>query len=295
MSVHDITAGLRDFAEWATDPRPRIGWGLPFFDSRTNGGLARSEICMVQAFSSVGKTSLGLNIIRNNADVPAMIFSLEMSWRMVVSRLTAMETGKSTTQLEGEVRAAGGLTPEFQRVVDKYSKLVCDDTPEITLKEASASFERATEMLGERPRLVLFDYLELIGGGGMMEQSQAVDKASRKVRNWCRKHDCAVVLLHQVGKGEGGDQPLDLGSGRYGGFAPMDYVVGAYAPRLRKGITQQEFDACKEEVYLQLLKSRAGDANPAGVRHRLDSRTLTLTPWTEVPLTPFFAQQGRLA
>lgn len=289
--VRDITAGLTELRDWATDPRPRVGWGLPFFDARTNGGIARSEICMVQAFSYVGKTALLNNIIHNNAGVATLFFSLEMSWRNIVLRQAAIELGTTTVELEHRIREAAALPPEMQRVADKHRQLVCDDTPSISLKDALVSFERAADLLGEPPRLVAFDYLELIGGGGLMEAAQAVDKLSRKVRDFARTTDSSVIVLHQVGKGEGGDQPGGLDSGRYGGFAPMDYVVHAYAPKLERGIDQRRYDQVKEEVYLQLLKNRTGPAHPVGVRHRLDSRTLRLTPWSEVPLHPLYQQE----
>ena len=51
---------------------------------------------MVLAYSSVGKTSIGLNMIARNKRVPTVMFSIEMSWRMVTSRLTAIETGVPT-------------------------------------------------------------------------------------------------------------------------------------------------------------------------------------------------------
>lgn len=289
--VKDVAAGFKDYVDWATDPRPRIGWGLPFFDARTGGGLARSEICMVMAFSSVGKTTLGLNVIRNNPDVPALFFSLEMNWRMVVARLAAMEKPTTTRQLEWEIKQ-GHKPSILQEVADKYRLLVCDDTPAISLKQASASFEEATRHLRQPPRLVVFDYLELIGGPGMMAKAEAVDKASQKLRDWSREHDCSTIVLHQVGKGDGGADPLDLSSGRYGGHAPMDYVVGAYAPRLKRGITEAEFEACKDEIYLQLLKNRAGDANPVGVKHRLDSQTMRLTEWGRTPIFPVGHQES---
>ena len=283
--VKDVASGFSDYVSWATDPRPRIGWGLPFFDSPTGGGLARSEICMVMAFSSVGKTTLGLNIIRNNPEVPALFFSLEMNWRMVVARLAAIEAPTTTRSLELQTQA--GEKPEvFQETADRFRFLACDDTPAITLKQASASFEEAARVIGETPRLVVFDYLELIGGSGMLGKAEAVDKASQKLRDWTREHDCSTVVLHQVGKGDGGDKPLDLGSGRYGGYAPMDYVVGAYAPRLANGITEGDFEACKDEIYLQLLKNRAGGAHPVGVKHRLDTQTMRLTEWGRQSIWP---------
>lgn len=285
MTVQTLAQGFDSYRQWATDPVPRIGFGMDWFDRPTGGGLARSEVAMIMAFSSVGKTTIALNIIRNNPHIPTLFFSLEMNWRMVAARLAAMELPSTTKTLEHRLKN-GDPVPELTMVQDKYRGFVCDDTPAITLKQASESFDDATREIGTAPRLVIFDYLELIGGGGLMGKSEQVDKASQKARDWARAHDCSVILLHQVGKGEGGHEPLDLGSGRYGGFAPMDYVCGAYAPRLEKGITDQRFQQVREEIWFQLLKNRSGGADPAGKKYRLDADTMRISKWDSLPSYP---------
>lgn len=292
--VRTLAEGFQDYFGWATDPVPRIGFGLPFFDGRTNGGIARSEICMMLAFSSVGKTTLGLNVIRNNPTIPVLFFSLEMNWRMVAARLAAMELPTTTAAIEQQYRQLMSHPSWVQQVVDKYPHLVCDDTPAISLRDAKESYYRATERLGMEPRLVIWDYMELIGGSGLMSKSEQVDKAAEKLRNWTREMDCASLVLHQVGKGDagGGSEPLALDSGRYGGHAPMDFVIGAYAPRLERGLSETQVLACQDEIYLQLLKNRAGSASYAGKKHRLDSSTLRLSEWNDLQFPQFGPPQG---
>lgn len=284
MTVQTLAQGFQSYREWATDPIPRIGFGMDWFDGPTGGGIARSEIAMFMAFSSVGKTTVALNVIRNNPHIPTLFFSLEMNWRMVAARLAAMELPTTTRNLEDRMKG-GDVVPELIKVQDKYRGFVCDDQPAISLKQASESFHDATRELGTAPRLVIFDYLELISGGGLMGKSEQVDKASQKARDWAREHDCSVLILHQVGKGDGGHEPLDLASGRYGGFAPMDYVLGAYAPRLEKGITQQRWEQVREEIWFQLLKSRSGQSDPTGKKYRLDASTMRISKWDSI--TPY--------
>ena len=285
MTVQTLSQGFESYRAWATDPVPRIGFGMDWFDGPTGGGLARSEIAMFMAFSSVGKTTVALNIIRNNPTIPTLFFSLEMNWRMVAARLAAMELPSTTKDLEWRLRH-GEPVHELQTVTDKFRSFVCDDTPAISLKLADGAFEDATREMGTQPRLVIWDYLELISGGGLMSKAEQVDKAAQKLRDWNRSHDCASIVLHQVGKGPGGFEALDLGDGRYGGFAPMDYVTSAYAPRLEKGITQARFDQVKEEIWFQLLKSRSGGSEPVGRKYRLDPRTMRISPWDRAVVPP---------
>jgi hypothetical protein len=290
--IKDVREGVADYRTWACDPQPRIPYGIPFVDQATNGGMARSEISQIMAFSSVGKTTIALNIIRNNPSVPVLFNSLEMSWRMVVVRIAAMEYGVSTRYLEEELKA-GRVPVQLIDVADRFPHLICDDTPALSYKAANDSFKRAADRIGLPPRIVIWDYLELIGGAGMLGKAEQVDRTAQQGRDWTREHDTHSIFVHQVGKGDsGGDVPLSMDSGRYGGFQPFDCILGAYAPRLERGMSQTAFDAVRDELYIQLLKNRAGQSQPVGVKHRLDHQTLRLDPWSRPQ--PRYTTQGVL-
>jgi len=256
---------------------------MDWFDKPTGGGLARSEICMLQAFSSVGKTTVALNVIRNNPHIPTLFFSLEMNWRMVAARLAAMEMVTSTQDLEKRFHQ-GEDVPELGRVANRFKGLTCDDTPGIKLRQASESFERAAERMGTPPRLVVFDYLELIGGGGLAGKSEQVDKAAATLRDWTRKHDCSTIVLHQVSQGSGGHRPMSMHEGRYSGYQPMDFVAGVYAPRLDPELDRAGFEEVRTDIYFQLLKSRSGAPDPIGKRYTLDPRCMRITPYSMMPV-----------
>jgi len=288
MTVQSVSDGIESFRAWATDPTPRIGFGLPFFDDATRGGLAKAECCMVMAYSSVGKTWIALNVIANNPHMPTLFLSLEMSWRQVVSRLTAITTGLPTWELENELKH--GRSPgQLFDTISKFPLLLGNDRSELSIKEISAAIDDGGRKLQTPIRLVVIDFLELIGGAGMLGKSEQVDKAAQKVRALAKDHDCSVIVLHQVkmSDGSGGSEPLGLDSGKYGGFQPMDAVIGAYAPRLDRKLAQIERGRVQGDLYLQLIKSRNGKAHPEGVRHTLDPNTGRITPWgITAPLMP---------
>lgn len=280
MTLRDVRSGLADYQAWATDPTPRIPLGLDFFDKRTNGGLAKAECAMVLAYSSVGKTSLALNMIARNPRTPTVFFSLEMSWRMVVARLAAITSGIPTWELE-QLLKQGTLPQPIVDVGIQYPFLLGNDQSEMAIKDMKANVIEASQKLGTPIRLVVIDYLELIGGAGMLGKAEQVDKAAQKIRSLAKDCDTSVVVLHQVAKtdGSGGHEPLSLDSGKFGGHHPMDYVVGAYAPRLKRDLSEQQQRDIEAELMLQLLKNRSGKAHPSGVRHHLDPVTGALNEW----------------
>lgn len=280
MTLHNIQQGVDSFCRWAADDRPRIGLGIPFIDDNMRGGLAKSECMMVMAVSSVGKTWVALNAIANNPDVPTLFCSLEMSWRQVAARLTAIRTGVPTWDLETEIKA-GRKPGAFYDIIREYPLLLCDDRSDQSVKDISAAVRQGSDMLGQQIRLVIIDYLELVSGPGLIGKSEQVDRASQKMRTIAKDNDCSVVVLHQVGKTDGasGAEPLSLESGRYGGHAPMDAVAAAYCPRLKRDLSKQERDEVRSDIYLQLLKNRNGQAHPEGVRHTLSPYTGKISPY----------------
>jgi replicative DNA helicase len=295
-NVRTLADGYTQLHRMANDPTPRVPLGVPYLDARLNGGLSKGQCCMVMAFSHVGKTSLALNAIYQNVAVPILFFSIEMQFDQVASKLTAMATQRSTSQIESDFR--GNIIPEYvQSMVDRHHLMLCDDAPDLNLKAADQSFEDASEALAKRgygpPRLVIFDYLELISGNGMMEKSTQVDRAAERVHVFARKHKTSVMLLHQVGKGEagGGAEPLDLGSGRYGGHQTMDVVVGMWNPSAKKDMRPEERAGIKDQRVLALLKNRVtGQTDLQGLAHRLDPVSMRLTEWSNTPQLPWQQQ-----
>lgn len=289
-----VTDGIESYTAWATDPRPRIGLGLPFFDDSTKGGLAKSECMMALAYSSVGKTWLALNAIANNPSMPTLFFSLEMSWRQVVARLTAINTGVPTWELEEQLKQ-GRRPAELVSTIAKFPLLMGDDTSEMSVKDMNTQIKKAGDRLGHSIRLVVIDYLELIGGAGLLGKAEQVDKAAQKIRALAKDNDCSVMVLHQVSKtdGSGGHEALSLDSGKFGGHHPFDAVVGMYAPRLDRKLTPEERKRQADDIYLQLLKNRNGQANPEGVRHTLNRNTGKITPYgVHAPVIPSYGHQA---
>lgn len=263
---------------WATSDHPRIGIGYPMFDDRTSGGAAQGEVILFTARSSVGKTAFAVNVIENNPDVPTVKFSLEMHGRYILNRLTAAHTGTSTATVENQLRL--GVDTLVQRTVDDFPRLAIADKPGMSFKDMHVALAEATERWDERPRLVVIDYMELIGGVVSLEAASAIQKVSRKMKDFAREEDVVLLCLHQVSRGSGaeGHMPLSVTSGNLGGETAADYVLGAYRPCLEPGIGQQEYLRRRPQYMLQFLKTRGGaEIHPAGMLHHYDPLTMRIS------------------
>ncbi|MCC7364421.1 MAG: replicative DNA helicase [Dehalococcoidia bacterium] len=170
------------------------------------GGLKRSDLVIVGARPSVGKSSFALGIARNAAIIDkahVAFFSLEMSSEQLAVRLLSAESGVDSTRLR-----LGQQTELEERRIIRASGVLSeaniwfDDTPVLTAPELRA---KARRLQGERGLdLIIIDYLQLMqgegGGGGRENRVQEISFISRTLKGLARELDVPVVALAQLSR-----------------------------------------------------------------------------------------------
>ena len=273
-----------DHRAWAATASSRLPLGFDLFDRRT-GGIAPGELMMFLARPQVGKTAWAVNVIHRTGTgknaVPTVFFSLEMDGQFIAQRLAAVTYEVATQNIELETMVHG-RSNHMDALGRDYPKLLIEDTPSMRIRDMKRELEAAAEMLDEPIRLVIIDYLELVRVVSMESGGSKIEQISTELKRLARETNTSIIVLHQVPRGEknAGDQPLSLVSGRYGGEAAADYMLSAYRPALKHGISQTEYELLKPQWYLQFLKTRSGgDIHPGGVRFHSDPETMVLREW----------------
>ncbi|MFD1954632.1 replicative DNA helicase [Paenibacillus thailandensis] len=182
--------------------------GIPsgFTDlDRMTSGFQRSDLIIVAARPSVGKTAFALNIAQNvgvRARETVAIFSLEMSAAQLVQRMICAESNVDagrmrTGQLEGDdweklTMAIGALSE---------AQIYIDDTPGITVADIRAKCRRLKKERGLG--MILIDYLQLIQGRGKPGENrqQEVSEISRTLKQIARELEVPVIALSQLSRG----------------------------------------------------------------------------------------------
>jgi len=178
--------------------------GFPDLDKMTSG-FQRSDLIIVAARPSVGKTAFALNIAQNvavRASETVAIFSLEMSAAQLVQRMICAESnvdaGRMRTGfLEGDdwekLSMAIGSLSEAQVFID--------DTPGITVADIRAKCRRLKKEKGLG--MILIDYLQLIQGRGKAGENrqQEVSEISRTLKQIARELEVPVIALSQLSRG----------------------------------------------------------------------------------------------
>ncbi|MBI3421029.1 MAG: replicative DNA helicase [Candidatus Sungbacteria bacterium] len=171
------------------------------------GGLQKSDLVVLAARPSLGKTSLALDIARHAAAVgnPVGVFSLEMSREQLMDRLIAAEAQVDGWRLRTGHLRGDGEDNDFTRIQRALATLASvplfiDDSPSPSVMELRAKARRlqAEKKLG----LVIVDYLQLIRGHGNPESRvQEVSEISRGLKAMAKELNIPVLALSQLSRG----------------------------------------------------------------------------------------------
>ena len=175
---------------------------------RKLAGLQKSDLIVIAARPSMGKTAIMLNMALNIATKgdqgAVLIFSLEMAKEQLVDRLLAAEAGVDAWRL----RTGEGLTDEdFERVSAGMGELAeapiyIDDTSGITVSELRT---KARRMHHQAPlAAIMVDYLQLMSGGArfssVANRVQEISEISRNLKILARELNVPIVALSQLNR-----------------------------------------------------------------------------------------------
>ncbi|MDR3319086.1 MAG: replicative DNA helicase, partial [Clostridiales bacterium] len=214
-SVNEILGSVMDDIEKRKDPRYRFGipTGFAGVQEITNG-LQPSDLVILAARPSVGKTALGMNIITNIAQnlerkdeegkvkrYRCAVFSLEMSKEQLVQRMLCSVGGVSMSKaLQGKLEAS-----DWTKIIAAQKKLAqCD----IYIDDSSAIkpadiMNKCTKLKREKGLdIVLIDYLQLMQGDErrIENRTQEIANITRYIKMAAKELKLPIILLSQLSR-----------------------------------------------------------------------------------------------
>ncbi len=177
--------------------------GYSDLDKMTNG-FQKSDLIIIAARPSVGKTAFALNMAQNvavRAALPVAIFSLEMSKDQLVQRMISAEGF-----IDGHRLRSGTLDeddwPKLSMAMSTLGNapIYIDDSPGITVPEMRSKLRRLKSQVGLG--FVVIDYLQLIHGrrGSSENRQQEISDISRSLKQLARELEVPVVSLAQLSR-----------------------------------------------------------------------------------------------
>jgi replicative DNA helicase len=243
---------------------------------RLTSGWQKSELIIIAARPSMGKTALALSMARNMSidhGRNVAIFSCEMSSIQLVNRLIIAET-----DIPGDKIRNGRLSEEEWKQLDtRIKKLVqapiyIDDTPAISIFELRAKCRRL--MAQHKLDIVIVDYLQLMTGpDNAGSREQEVSNISRSLKSIAKELNVPIIALSQLNRSvemRGGTKRPLLSDLRESGAIEQDADMVVFIHRQEKfGITAfEDGSSTKGIAEIILAKNRNGPVDDVRLRFR---------------------------
>jgi replicative DNA helicase len=167
------------------------------------GGFQKSDLIIIAARPSMGKTALALTLARNAAvdhDIPVGIFSLEMSTMQLIIRLLCAE-GRLNAHLvrTGKLPNEEGvkLSKNAHRLIE--APIFVDDSPAQTVLEIRAKARRLK--VEKNVGMIIVDYLQLMQGPANAEsREREISHISRSLKSLAKELNIPVIALAQLNR-----------------------------------------------------------------------------------------------
>ncbi|MEA2640136.1 MAG: replicative helicase [Chloroflexota bacterium] len=211
MHIRDVLSEYLEQIQLGSDA-PAASAAVPtgFIDlDRLLGGFQRSDLIILAARPSLGKTALALNIARNAGvkfNQTTGIFSVEMSRWQIAQRFLSTESDVDSSRVrEGRLTDA-----DLRKLVEGLETLsrapiYIDDTPGITISELRA---KARRLHADHPLdLIVVDYLQLVSGSVPENRVQAISEVTRSLKGLARELNVPVLALSQLSRAVEGRSP----------------------------------------------------------------------------------------
>ncbi|MDB5228904.1 MAG: replicative helicase [Bacteroidota bacterium] len=242
---------------------------------KLTAGWKATDLIIVAARPSMGKTAFVLNLARNAAvdfNMPVAIFSLEMGAVQLAKRLISLEC-----EIDAQKVANGKMSDnEYAILRDKVEKLsqapiYINDQPAINIYELRAQCRRLQNAHGIK--MVIIDYLQLMSGAGDkgMNREQEISSISRSLKGLAKELNIPVIALSQLNRSvetRGGEKKPQLSDLRESGSIEQDadMVMFLYRPEYYNLNEGADGASLKGVAELIIAKHRNGPTGNVNLR-----------------------------
>ena len=210
-----------EFVHWAQNPDERIYLGFKDIDAQMRG-IAPAEMCLINGYSHSGKTLFLLQILLSNADKPVVYFCPDEPKTLTLIKLACLANGIDANELENKVAFNDPNAIALLRATanEMFPKLAVFDQM-MTLNDMEKALGEIQDVFGQ-PALLVFDYLELLQGGG-----EDVPSKANTLKAFGKRHNVPLLVLHQSSRTAGADgKKMTISSGAFGGEQQATHIIG---------------------------------------------------------------------
>jgi len=249
---------------------------------RVTYGWQNTDLIILAARPSVGKTALALNLARNAAlhaskPTPVAVFSLEMSAGQLVQRILAAESEIWLEKIARGKLEEHEMKQLYARGIQRLAQapIFIDDTPALNIFELRAKCRRLKNK--HNIGMVIIDYLQLMSGTGENRNSnreQEISNISRNLKGLAKELSIPIIALSQLSRevekrgAKDGTKMPQLSDLRESGAIEQDadMVMFLYRPEYYDITTNEMGENNRGETHVRIAKHRNGSLETIKLR-----------------------------
>ncbi len=254
---------LNDLEKMTGDDRDKylgIQTGFTYLD-KVITGLNKSDLIILAARPSVGKTSFALNvatnIARSNPEIGIGIFSLEMTNEQLAQRIISSLAGVKSQKF----RTGDFTDDEMERITDAAAEIsgtgiYLDDTSSISVQELQAKARRIKNL-----GLIIVDYLQLMSSNRRNENRvNEISEITRSFKVLAKELNVPVILLSQLSRSNEKDKRRPMLSDlRDSGSIEQDADIVMFLHRESSNSDENDVPRALQDILLMVAKNRHGE------------------------------------
>lgn len=276
-----MRSDLKSGGEWK--------FGIRAFDDATLGGARPGNLLTLIGKTHTGKSLLAMNMVARNRKHRTLWVSPDETESMFWGRYAAI-------RLEiGQKDWINRLIREDPLAWERTGQIVAEETnlhfesTGMSVDDLDKALRIATTQLwdGQRPEVLIYDYLELIRGGGAGDAASVqskIESFKQLVSDW----RIIGVVIHQSGRGAGSrGQAGGIDSGRFASTSESHFVIETWRRWDDTSLDEDTRRFYENEVSVGLWKNKAGEGEKAEVNLTIDGSGRLLEPgvtWEQMSL-----------
>jgi 5S rRNA maturation endonuclease (ribonuclease M5) len=263
LQVYSITDMERDYIEYIRTIDGQtlsLNRWLPSLGVR---GLVPGELATFIADTGVGKTAVLQNLAYHAAPLPTLMFEMELPTSLLYERFVAMGGSMSQKDVEKAYRTTLQPMAGSDNFMRHY--FVCPRSG-ITMDEIRKTIANAELKMGERPRLILIDYVQLIQGRGN-SRYERTSNIAEDLKTLAKETKTIIVIASQVGRKKEEDKKGGVG---------LHDAKDSGAIENSSGMVIGMWKEDKKTLKMRVLKNTKGTGG-IEITCNFDGETMTIT------------------